>query len=154
MRKIVQAPENNPFSILTERTQSIISKPPYIMGKFVLPAFSLPRLFAERGCVSRCFPTAQPGKPLGFQGQRRVREVGQGGRPERAAGARARRAAALKVFFTPRSDSCTYLWGEPCRSHHEEKRKICQGWGETNPYGTAASLLKRQQETRANHVAA
>lgn len=86
---------------------------------------------AECGCVSRCFPAAQPGaglgKPLGFQGQQRVREVGQGGRPERAAGARALCAAALKVFFTPRSDSCTYLRGEPCRSRHEEKRKICRG---------------------------
>jgi len=84
MRKIVQAPENNPFNVLTERRQFIISKPPYIMGKFVLPA-----LLAKAVCwawlcfmlLPCCSARSWPGKASGIPGT----AEGEGGGTGRAA---------------------------------------------------------------------
>lgn len=90
-----------------------------------------------RDCGSRCFPGSwagrwpgHPGKPLGWQ---------RWMAGERAVG---------------RGMEYGNLQGKLCRRHGKEKRKIYRGQGGTNPRGTAAALLKRQGQRRAEHVSA
>lgn len=153
MRKIVQAPENNPFNVLTERRQFIISKPPYIMGKFVLPA-----LLAKAVCwawlrftlLPCCSARSWPGKASGIPGT----AEGEGGGTGRAA----RESCWSKGTACCGPESFLYpsKWqlhippgGNRAEVATRRREKSARGEGRQNPMA-----LQPQQQTRAEHVAA